>query len=240
MAQTRQGRQPGRAKRGQSSRKVPPARSARDSSVPGRRSGEIAALQALGSGIFRSVLEFELALFGHALKCFAGIFDPVLIVIAIRRQQPHHLVRPARARARDGARRKQYGLTDPKLVRAQDRRTRLKVVRDRRHGSDRNRRVRLGFCRNLPRNSLTHDGIAADGPPFHRRFIHGTALYHSMYTWSKNIVRPPRKCHDLSVARLPWLKRLRINGLARAIEPGLAGRLRLGAARRPFHPPANK
>src|SRR6476619_1066206 len=165
MAQTRQGCQPGHEKTRRSfATKVPPARSARDISVPRRLSGEIAALQALGSGIFCSVLEFELALFGHALKCFTGIFDPVLVVIAIRRQQPHHLVRPARARARDGARRKQDGLTDPKPVRAQHRGTRLKVVRDRCHGSDRNRPVRLGFCRNLTRNGLTNHGIAAGGP----------------------------------------------------------------------------
>jgi hypothetical protein len=34
----------------------------------------------------RSMIVFELAFFCHALKCFAGIFDPFLLIIAIGRQ----------------------------------------------------------------------------------------------------------------------------------------------------------
>ena len=32
-----------------------------------------------------SMIELELAFFGHALKGFARIFDPVLVIVAVRR-----------------------------------------------------------------------------------------------------------------------------------------------------------
>ena len=40
------------------------------------------------------MLDFELALLSHALKRFAGIFDPVLVVVAVRRQKLDDFVIP--------------------------------------------------------------------------------------------------------------------------------------------------
>ena len=65
----------------------------------------------------RSMIVFELAFFCHALKCFAGIFDPILIIIAIGRQQLDHLVGAARARTAYRTRCVQDRLADPEFMR---------------------------------------------------------------------------------------------------------------------------
>ena len=70
----------------------------------------------------RSMIVFELAFFCHALKCFAGIFDPILIIVAIGRQQLDHLVGAARARTANRTGRVQHGLADPEFMRSQERR----------------------------------------------------------------------------------------------------------------------
>jgi hypothetical protein len=49
------------------------------------------------------MLNFELALFGYALKGFTGIFDPVLIVVAVGRQELDNFVSSAGAGPADGA-----------------------------------------------------------------------------------------------------------------------------------------
>lgn len=49
------------------------------------------------------VLDLELALFGHALEGLAGILDAVLVIFAVRWQQPNHLVGAARAWSADRA-----------------------------------------------------------------------------------------------------------------------------------------
>ena len=67
------------------------------------------------------VFDFELALFRHALKGLARILDAVLIIFAVRWQQPNHLVAATGAGATDRARGVKHGLTDLKFVRAQRR-----------------------------------------------------------------------------------------------------------------------
>ena len=49
------------------------------------------------------MLEFELAFLGDALERLAGILDPVLIIVAVGRQQPDDLIAAARARPADRA-----------------------------------------------------------------------------------------------------------------------------------------
>lgn len=75
--------------------------------------------RARQSPVARLVLDLELALFGHALKRFARIFDPVLVIVAIGRQQLDDFVGPTGARTTDGARRVKHCLTDSELVRSQ-------------------------------------------------------------------------------------------------------------------------
>jgi len=97
MAQTRQRSQPliiGKDEIGATATSVRPA---------DRFLGEIVALQVAASETLDLVLEFELAFFCHPLKRLAGIFDPILIVIAFGRQQLNHLVSPAGAGTGDGA-----------------------------------------------------------------------------------------------------------------------------------------
>ena len=69
----------------------------------------------------KSHFEFELAFFGHTFERFARILDPILIIVAIGRQQPNHLVAATGAGAADWARGVEHGLTDLKFVRAQRR-----------------------------------------------------------------------------------------------------------------------
>src|SRR5690242_3669855 len=64
----------------------------------------------------RSHLEFELAFLGHAFERFARILDPILVIVAVGRQQPNHLVAAARTWARDRARRVGHGLADAEPV----------------------------------------------------------------------------------------------------------------------------
>ena len=49
------------------------------------------------------VFEFELAFFGDTLERFAGIFDPVLIIVAVGGQQLDDFVRAAGAGPADRA-----------------------------------------------------------------------------------------------------------------------------------------
>lgn len=67
------------------------------------------------------MFDFELALFRHALKGLARILDAVLIIFAVRWQQPNHLVAATSAGATDRARGVKYGLTDLKFVGVQRR-----------------------------------------------------------------------------------------------------------------------
>ena len=67
------------------------------------------------------MFDFELALFRHALKGLARILDAVLIIFAVRWQQPNHLVAATGAGASDRTRGVEHGLTDLKFVRAQRR-----------------------------------------------------------------------------------------------------------------------
>src|SRR3984957_20828367 len=77
---------------------------------------------AMSDVTVRSMIVFELAFFCHALKRFAGIFDPILIIIAIGRQQLDDLVGTARARTANRTGRVQHGLADPEFMRSQERR----------------------------------------------------------------------------------------------------------------------
>ena len=67
------------------------------------------------------VFDLELALFGHPLKGLARILDAVLIILAIRRQQPDNLVAAGRARAADRTGGVKNGLADVEFVRTQRR-----------------------------------------------------------------------------------------------------------------------
>ena len=67
------------------------------------------------------VFDFELALFRHTLKSLARILDAVLIIFAVRWQQPNDLVAATGAGATDRARGIEHGLTDLKFVRAKRR-----------------------------------------------------------------------------------------------------------------------
>ena len=67
------------------------------------------------------MFDFELALFRHALEGLTRILDAVLIIFAVRWQQPNHLVAATGAGATDRARGVKHGLTDLKFVRAQRR-----------------------------------------------------------------------------------------------------------------------
>jgi hypothetical protein len=107
----------------------------------------------------RSVIEFELALFCHALKCFAGIFDPVLVIVTVGRQQLDDLIGAARARTAYGARSVQYRLANAKFVRPQQRRAYRNLAGPRRGRSTQiAAAIRLRLAGNLPRNRLTNAG----------------------------------------------------------------------------------
>ena len=72
--------------------------------------------RALPDATARSMIVFELALFCHAFKCFAGIFDAILIIIAIGRQQLDHLVGATRARTAYRTGCVQNRLADPEFM----------------------------------------------------------------------------------------------------------------------------
>jgi len=101
----------------------------------------------------RLMIVFELAFFCHALKCFAGIFDPILIIVAIGRQQLDHLVGAARAGTANRTGRVQNRLADPEFVRPQQRRAYGDL---RRHchcdGRDSSAVFRLSLAGSPPRN----------------------------------------------------------------------------------------
>jgi len=63
------------------------------------------------------VFDFELALFCYALKGLARILDAVLIIFAVRWQQPHHLVAATGAGATYRARGVEHRLTHLEFVR---------------------------------------------------------------------------------------------------------------------------
>src|ERR1700676_1258183 len=67
----------------------------------------------------RSVRDVQLAFLGPALARLARILDPILVIVAVGRQQPDNLVTSARAGAADRARRIENRLTDPVFVRPQ-------------------------------------------------------------------------------------------------------------------------
>src|SRR5262245_9401065 len=91
--------------------------------------------------VARLVLDFELALFGYPLKGLARILDAILIVLAVRWQQPHDLVAATRTRPADRARRVKHGLADMEFMRPQ-RMAERRHLRDCDRGSLRNR----DFC----------------------------------------------------------------------------------------------
>ena len=69
------------------------------------RSGKYGAANNPGasSATEGSMLEFELTFLGDAFERLAGILDPVLIIVAVGRQQPDDLVAAARAGPADRA-----------------------------------------------------------------------------------------------------------------------------------------
>ena len=106
----------------------------------------------------RSVLDFELTFLGDALERLAGILDAILIVVAVGRQQPDHLVAAAGTGAADRARRVEHGLADAIFMRPQCRR------RPRHHFGDGHRRHiddagRFRLAHRLPRRRLPNRGL---------------------------------------------------------------------------------
>ena len=75
--------------------------------------------RARQSPVVRLVLDLELALFRYALKGLARVFDTILIVFAVRWQQPYNLVAATCAGPTDWARSIKYGLADAEFVRLQ-------------------------------------------------------------------------------------------------------------------------
>jgi len=65
-----------------------------DPPIPARENFRAAARK-----IQRLMLDFELAFLSNALKGLARIFDPVLVVVAVRRQQLDDFVKSAGARS---------------------------------------------------------------------------------------------------------------------------------------------
>ena len=70
-----------------------------DDVVPPAQASMTQCCRARQSSVRRLVLHLKLALFSHALKGLAWILDAILIVLAIGRQQPHHLVAASRTRS---------------------------------------------------------------------------------------------------------------------------------------------
>src|SRR5580704_4356217 len=70
---------------------------------------------------WRLAFDLELAFLGHTLKRLARVLDPVLVVIAVRWQQPDNLIASARSRTRNRARSVEHGLADAELMALQTR-----------------------------------------------------------------------------------------------------------------------